>query len=192
MSLCGPVNGQNRKTSPHVSPLFSLRRPLFRPIEDAARSSGILDDTARMEVSVQRPCWLSCRASEIADKRHLRSVGETAKMIWDASSPDGTYLTLSADQDWHIRIWRADNQPDERFRHYNGKTMTNGNLKHFVPHWDSLEWEPRRKDAGPSEMIRASDGDLRIALVTLVTKEGCALTEGQIVEEFRWCMVERE
>lgn len=113
-------------------------------------------------------------------------------MIWNGSSPDGTYLTISSDRDWHIRIWRADNQPDERFRHYNGKTMTNGNLTQFVPHWDSLEWEPRRKGAGPSEMIRASNGDFQIVLVTLVTKEDRTLTEGQIVEELRWCLAETE
>jgi len=113
-------------------------------------------------------------------------------MIWNASSPDGTYLTLSSDQDWHIRIWRADNLPDERLGRYNGKVVSPENLKQLVPHWGSLEWQPRTKGIGQSEMTRANDGDFRIALVTLVTKESCRLTEEQIVREFRECMADTE
>ncbi len=97
-------------------------------------------------------------------------------------APDGESLLVSPDgADWHIRLTRVDKKRCDEFILCHGRNITVEDMRRFLPHWGSLEWQPSRKGVGPSKAIVANDGRFR---VTLVMPEACTLSDSQIIAQF--------
>ena len=98
-------------------------------------------------------------------------------------APDGEFLSVSPDgKDWHIRLTRVHKNRCDGFAMCNGKPLTAGDIRRFLPHWDSLQWSHLRKGVGPSQAIGATDGDIHVAIITM---DSCPLAEERIIGEFR-------
>lgn len=104
--------------------------------------------------------------------------------FWNASTTNGTSLSLSSDRGWAIRVHRTDRQAEQRFARHNGRAVSISILEEFVPNWDSLDWQPDSDVSGHSGVF-ADDSGFRIALLRL---NGCPLSDEKLVDDFREAM----
>ena len=97
----------------------------------------------------------------------------------------GKYLSIQLGQnDWHIMIRNVDGGACERFWHYHGKTVTNCDVREFIPNWEALEWQPASGISDSREVI-ADDGEFRVALICA---RDCPMSDEQIAADFQTFM----
>jgi len=101
---------------------------------------------------------------------------------WDSTS-NSLYVRFQ-EVDWHIMIRRCDGKPCEHMRNYDGRDVSADTLKDFLPHWQSLTWQPTR--TFDCHVLSAEDGDFRVRLLAAMES---SLSKDQIIDQFKEFMI---
>lgn len=94
---------------------------------------------------------------------------------------DGMSLTVFLEKkEWFIRIEFRCEEDIADVARYHKRTVTPVTLRHLLPKWQSLQWQPC-SGIGNSRAVEANDGDLRVHLIVPTSS---SLSDKEIVAEF--------